>query len=425
MKSEYIGLAFFTIYIANISSTASNALISISAAVLLLYTIYDYKHNKRKFPLPGAEFQVPWWLFFGALLLDSLFLSDYESMTKAVEYVYLSLPCWLLLAFYYYHFQVKYFIGGIAAALIYVGVYSLYVFIFVNHMATRRVVTFAANLNGLGTLMAMSLPFVFLMVKYYYREHRLGTAILLSSGCLGLMALIFTGSRGAMMGFTVGCLVLLVVKVLVFGVRKEAKQIFCGMLICCLVLGGFQGIFGKFHRGYDNQRQLFIESSIAMWRDHPVLGVGLTKWETAYYNQYKLPQAFEKTIDMPHNTIALFFSTTGLVGGMSFLIFSFGIFLCLCKYMRRQPDNYLVQAMLWSFVAVSVHGMVDAGLSMRTALRLCSGYMGVTVASVLYYERAKLAAVKPERQELQPEDYSKQRFYGLSLGHKPGRQDFR
>ena len=227
------------------------------------------------------------------------------------------------------------------------------------------------------------------------------------------------------MGFTVGCLVLLVVKVLVFGVRKEAKQIFCGMLICCLVLGGFFGIFGKFHRGYDNQRQLFIESSIAMWRDHPVLGVGLTKWETAYYNQYKLPQAFEKTIDMPHNTIALFFSTTGLVGGMSFLIFSFGIFLCLCKYMRRQPDNYLVQAMLWSFVAVSVHGMVDAGLSMRTALRLCSGYMGVTVASVLYYERAKLAALKPERQELQPEDYNKQRFYGLSLGHKPGRQDFR
>ena len=82
MKSAYIGLVFFAIYIAGVSSTVSNAVISISSAVVLLYTIYDYRQHKLSFPVPGADLQFVWWLFFIALILDSLFLADAEAVKK-------------------------------------------------------------------------------------------------------------------------------------------------------------------------------------------------------------------------------------------------------------------------------------------------------------------------------------------------------
>jgi len=423
LKSAYIGLVFFAIYIAGVSSTVSNAVISISSAVVLLYTIYDYRQHKLSFPVPGADLQFVWWLFFIALILDSLFLADAEAVKKALDYLYLSLPFWLLLAFYYHHPKVRYFGGGVAAALIFEGLYSVYVFFFVNHMEHVRVETFAANLNGFGTIIAMSLPFTCALVAANYRENKWVTAGFVVSSILGLAALVLTGSRGAMLGFGVGCVVLVLAKLLLLGIRSHVKSVFFGLIICSLIVGGFAFTMGNFHRDTDNQRILFVKSSIAMWRDHPILGVGLTNWKEQYHSRYKLPQAFEKEISMPHNTVAFFFSTTGLLGGISFLIFTFGIFIYLCKYMRKQPDNFLIRAMLWSFVALSVHGLVDAGLTMRTALRLYSAYMGVTVASILKYEAEEVAKLYGEKTAITSNYYRKQRFYGYRIAHKKSEEE--
>jgi O-antigen ligase len=390
LKAEYFGLAFFVIYIANVSSTASNALISIGGGGLVLYAIYDYWKNKRHFPVPTADFQVPWWLFFVTLLVDSLLLTDKASISKSIEYLYLSLPFWVLLEVYYYHPNLKCLWGSIAATMVYVGGYSLYVYVIFNHLNPIRVKTFAANMNGLGTLLAMSLPFLLLMLAKYYKEHQVKTTVvILVSSCLGMAGLILTGSRGAVMGFVAGCLVLVIAKTILID-KHTFKTLIYGIVLCCIAAMGYASVFGMVHRGTDNQRPLFFKSSIAMWQDHPMLGVGLTNWKHFYYTKYKLPEAFEKNIDMPHNTFAFYFSTTGVLGGLGFLVFTLGILAYLLKKMHQQPDNILIQAMLWSFIAVSVHGLVDAGLSMKTALRLCSAYMGVTVASIILYEKAKL-----------------------------------
>ena len=55
--------------------------------------------------------------------------------------------------------------------------------------------------------------------------------------------------------------------------------------------------------------------------------------------------------------------------------------------MLQQPGNYLIQAMLWSFLAISAQGLVDAGITIRIVFRLFSAYMGVTIASISMYKQ--------------------------------------
>lgn len=46
--------------------------------------------------------------------------------------------------------------------------------------------------------------------------------------------------------------------------------------------------------------------------------------------------------------------------------------------------------MLWSLIAVNLHGFVDVGITMKSAMRLFSGLVGITLASVYELERLKL-----------------------------------
>jgi hypothetical protein len=425
LKAEYAGTFFFAIYIFAISNTISPAAISISFALLILLLLVQYGRGQLKLPVPGMNFQVPWWTFFITTLAASLLIADTKSIAIAMDYLYRSLPFWVLLVFYYRYPKLEALAGAIAATLLLIGADSLYVYYFVNHMSKDRVQTFAVNLNGFGTIIAMSIPFMCSLLHHYYKNNKIMTLVLSVSSILGIAGLIFTGSRGAIVGFVLGALILAVTKGLIFRQRKHTGSVVTALVICIAVCVAFVNFQGRFSHGTDNQRPLFIRSSYAMWKDHPVIGVGLANWQEAYYSQYKLPEAIEKNIPMPHNTVAYYFSTTGIIGGLGFSIFSLGILIYLIKKMQEQPDNYIIQAMFWSFLAVSIHGLVDAGLSMRTALRLCSAYMGVTVASILIYEKTKLRKQIGEKHILTPEEYRKQRYYGQMIGHRNDREDFR
>ena len=91
-------------------------------------------------------------------------------------------------------------------------------------------------------------------------------------------------------------------------------------------------------------------------------------------------------MDFPHNTIAYFFSTSGVIGGVGFLVFTFGMIVFLFNLLRKYPNNIYVQAMLWSFIAFSVHGLVDLGFLMKQGERLLFTFLGITCASVMFEE---------------------------------------
>ena len=418
MRAEYLGLGIFAIYIFAVSNTISNAMVSISSALILLYILYDYFKNKRSFPTMPGTIKITWGIFLGTLLLASLFLGDVPSIKCALDYVYLSLPFLILFCFYYYHPQQKLFLYSIAASFLLMGGKSLYVYLIVNHMSSKRVLAFDSGPNPFAAILITSLPFLCLLAVKYYRANKITGSFLLFSSIAGLIGLILTASRGAQGGFIAGLIFLTVMRQIFVDSSRSIKLCLTSIALAVVLAFAFFNFQGNWQRQTDAQRPLFYKSSYAMWSDHKLIGVGLTNWEKFYYSQYRLPEAFEKNISMPHNSIAFYFSTTGLLGGLGFVIFTVGILAYLLRKMRTQPDNYLIPAMIWSFFAITAHGMVDTGIAMRIVFRLFATYMGITIASILLYERAKLKILREQKSRTTSEQYSRQRCYGFCISHK-------
>ena len=118
-----------------------------------------------------------------------------------------------------------------------------------------------------------------------------------------------------------------------------------------------------------------------MWEEHKLFGVGMGNWQKEYQQHYILPQAKEPNLPFPHNNIASFFSMSGTVGGIGYLIFSLGSMVFLIKKIHERPDSYYAYAMLWVCVAIFSHGMVDNTLYNKDITRMFYGMWGITMSS--------------------------------------------
>ena len=56
------------------------------------------------------------------------------------------------------------------------------------------------------------------------------------------------------------------------------------------------------------------------------------------------------------------------------------IIVFLIKKIINGTENYLYYAMLWAFITITVHGMVDSGITNKFAIRVFFSYAGVTLA---------------------------------------------
>ncbi|WP_287500823.1 O-antigen ligase family protein [Veillonella sp.] len=99
-------------------------------------------------------------------------------------------------------------------------------------------------------------------------------------------------------------------------------------------------------RSYDRERILLWKSSYNMWQDYPMLGVDWSNWQYMYQNHYIFDKAKERELSMPHNNIAYFFSTTGVVGGIGYLIFTIGLFVYIIKEFNKDPESCLLPSFL-------------------------------------------------------------------------------
>ena len=96
----------------------------------------------------------------------------------------------------------------------------------------------------------------------------------------------------------------------------------------------------------------------------------------------------ESAFDIPHNVIAWFFSTTGLIGGIGYLLFvAYYGRLLYCK-IKDNPGEWIFYVGLWSFLAITMHGLVDAGITNKEAARLLFLILGISL-NFHYIEREK------------------------------------
>jgi O-antigen ligase len=104
-------------------------------------------------------------------------------------------------------------------------------------------------------------------------------------------------------------------------------------------------------------------SSLAMLRDHPLLGVGLDNFLYQYRSHYVLPTAWEEfNLSHPHNLLLDFWLRLGL-GGVVLLAWLLVAFFrrgwCLGRALPAGPDWLLVAGLMAGMVNFVAHGLVD------------------------------------------------------------------
>lgn len=98
----------------------------------------------------------------------------------------------------------------------------------------------------------------------------------------------------------------------------------------------------------------------------------------------------EMAFDIPHNVPAWFFSTTGSLGGFGYLFFAGGYIWLFCREIKRGKDSWIHAVGFWTFLAFTVHGMVDAGIIIKSIARLLYLVMGLSISYYCLADRQRI-----------------------------------
>ncbi len=229
---------------------------------------------------------------------------------------------------------------------------------------------------------------------------------------LGAWALWKTGSRGAFTGLCIGGFVIFLFKFYCDAIWK-ATGVLAFSFIAVIAGYLFWGATPWSDHGYDDTTRVRMAvSSYAMWADHKWCGVGLANWQQLYQKKYiqiksikEAAQKFyiekrekegkkatkkeikraiqvalntERKFPHPHNVAAYLISTTGSIGGAGYLCFLIGYLVLFIRKIIKYPREWILFAGFWAFIAMSLHGLVDLGISYKGAARLLYMIIGLS-----------------------------------------------
>lgn len=356
--------------------------------VFILLLIYGWiKQRKSKQPLlsqikdlKAIVFSMI--IFYGMLILDSLFLKDQESLKESLQLASYSIPLFLTC------FArskcaddegAKFGIAIGAVILCCIGLWEIHF-----HPGIRMQSTYD-HPNHLSTIFTLLMPFTGYFAlkgkKFWVRILMLGI-IILQAVCL-----YHTDSRGGFMAIAIGVPIALIITALTtkqtvsFALKKTAAVI----ILLALTLGG-----GALYARHDSLNQYgkmggeriqMLQSSMRMWNDHKLLGIGTARWQENYYGKYHPKNGHEQGLRMPHNMPVYFLSTSGMIGFAGYLIFS-GVSLWTIISLGRKGDPILYAAMLIAFWAFFIHGFVDATIIRKPIARLYFALLGYYIAGM-------------------------------------------
>lgn len=362
-----------------------------SYAIILfaLFFLYDlHREGKAVFQIFREDGHIRWMaggmiIFYGALLLSGLFLGDSASMKEAGDDASFVLPFFML-----YYLRDRYDTENAVRWGLTLGSFIMCAFgVYQGYLHPElRIFSFFAHPNHFGTALAMVFPFT----AYYAIKVRpvWEKVIFLALALLQLFCLYHTESRGAMVGLAAA--VVVTAGAVGFRFRKELnmKQILTSLVIVLVVAAACDGVFDHINANRDKwgqeggERQLMIAASLDMWKDHPLLGVGLTRWEETYYSEaYHPKEGREAGLSMPHNMPVYFLSTTGILGGAGYAVFLLMTGIVLYRTLAG-GDRLLAAAMATAFLAFTIQGLVDTTIVNRIPARLYFGLLGYYLAHV-------------------------------------------
>ena len=105
------------------------------------------------------------------------------------------------------------------------------------------------------------------------------------------------------------------------------------------------------------QRILMWNSSINMFIDYPIFGVGIGNWHEQYNTKYRSPIPHDDYYH-PHNVFLDMLSEAGILGGISYLLlFIYLYYISIRNYLKKQ--DLITLAYIASLLAYTLNGLTD------------------------------------------------------------------
>lgn len=210
----------------------------------------------------------------------------------------------------------------------------------------------------------------------------------LQRGFLGGMAvismavLLFNGTRGAWVAIVCSLVVMCIVTIQ----RNKKVAIISALIILVLgilffsnpaLLSKVYSIFDLHTNASNDERLLLWQSSWHMFRDHPLMGLGLEGFQYYFKSQYILPGILDPNIGNSHNNLFAFLAETGIIGTVGYLwLFGFLLVDLYRKYRRNSGNFWALTAFLIT-IGVQIHGMTDCNFAEIAVMRLYWFIIGI------------------------------------------------
>ena len=339
---------------------------------------------------PYRRFVYAYGLFVLAMLLSALFSGNIRQGVGLVvsRQGYYVMPCVIILAIIRDRDKLI-----MLAKLALVSLLANNFWLFVKAWKMFGVQTI--RIDGLVGYMALAAVFSVAIPILY-----LGTAcfkdkwrwICFASGLSCIVANLLTGTRS---GWLTSLAVLFVIAFLYV---KNKWKVLVGVLVVLLCLGGMfytspilsARLKTIGHLGSDisvTDRFKMWQSAAHIWRDYPVLGIGVGQYREAYQTKYCLPDSWdykcapEQRHQHPHSNYMHILAEAGIVGAAAFLFF-LGLLLwfSLRGWLRTKDALYLVLVSV--LLGTQLQGIVDTNIIMTVVSKSYWFFIGLTLQMI-------------------------------------------
>lgn len=385
MGKKKISYALLLFALASFVSIAvGNILLGIA---VLLYLLYAYKNGVRI--TDGARSYYHIIGFFILTMLLSAIGSGHLGKglkTWADLWIWRFMPFVILTTAIKDYVQAKRILG---AALVGVMIGVLCVD-YQGFHGDYRAAGFFGNPMTFGGYLCIYLPV--LLVLFFEKDilpryrYLAGTGFILS-----FIALIFNGTRGAWVA-------LIPVFILIMGYYACTNKKYLALCLVAVIGAGtvlstnqifvekVKSITSTTNRS-NTERLLIWQSAYNMFKDNPVLGVGLGQYKDSYQKKYILPQATEKYLGHAHNNFLQMLAENGLVGFIGFvvmLVYIMGRNLVdFCR--KRCPYSLII---LSSTLALVLQGLTEYNFGNSAVMKSYWLMLGCVLVMKEYKKRS-------------------------------------
>ena len=222
-----------------------------------------------------------------------------------------------------------------------------------------------------------------LLGKYYWLA---GLAF-----CICSAGLVFNATRGAWLAVAIVSAVLLIYYMFKSKRNLAVSIIFVALISTVLVnnpkfMHRLDTIddFNKYQS--NTERILIWQSAWNMFKDHPVLGVGLGQYTKNYQQKYISPEAKEPKLGHAHNNFMQMLAENGIVGFAGFVImFGYIIFKNLITWVKVK--NVYALMIVSAMVCLLLQGFTEYNVGNSAVIKMYWLILGLLVVLSEFYKK--------------------------------------